>query len=74
MDLVNQLLAKVTGTLGGGTKGAASSEFRLSLGLVVAATVLFALGRISFDQFGLIAGGLTGSYSLGRGIAKHGNG
>lgn len=50
--------------------GLATTEFWLTLAVLVAASVLLGLGKIDADQWMLVAGGSSGAYALARGLAK----
>lgn len=66
---LNQLLSKFFTLLGGNTKGSASSEFRVTVLTLVVGVVLLTTKEINVATF-LGMFGLSGSYTLSRGIAK----
>lgn len=52
------------------TPGYKTTEFYVTLAVVLAATVLCALGKLDADQWTLVAAGSGGSYAVSRGLAK----
>lgn len=53
-----------------GRPGVRTSEFWLSAGVIVCATVLVALGRLDADMWALVSIGGSGAYGVSRGLAK----
>lgn len=53
-------------------RGVFTTEFWMSLVLIVCASVLVAIGRIDAEQWMLVAGVNGAGYALSRGLAKSG--
>lgn len=52
------------------TDGTRTSEFWISILVLVAATVLVAIGKLEADQWMIVATGSAGAYAISRGLAK----
>lgn len=70
MNAFDKVLQAIFGTIGGWTPGSTSSEFRVSIFTVIAASILLALGKIDSNIW-LAANGLVSlGYGVSRGLAK----
>lgn len=50
--------------------GTSTTEFWMSIAIVLTATVLTAIGKLDSNSWGMIVGGLAGVYTMGRSLAK----